>query len=139
MGREIKFRAWDKQDKKIFTMDDVSNSLGLYFQYTARTYLEGEEFIPRFVQMQYTGLKESRNLIGEYPKKEIYEGDIIEKDGWEESYVVEFEEGRYVARKIREPKGDVFTRYDEDLDCFLYPVVVGNRFDNPELLKVEAK
>ena len=125
MSREHKYRAWIEEDKQFiyFTLDEM---LERHFSY----YGSYDIKILKAEKTQYTGEKESRNLIGEYDKKEIYEGDIIKKDGWEDLFLVEFEEGKYVANKIGSPNS-------EDLDCFLWAVVAGNRFENPELLKIK--
>ena len=56
--REIKFRAWDNQLKKMF--EDIE----YHGKYKCN---EGEEI---FVVMQFTGLKDKNG-------KEIYEGDIV--------------------------------------------------------------
>lgn len=60
--REIKFRAWDKENSEmtLFTFDDVSSGqVG-----------NNDQYISEMVVMQYTGLLDKNG-------KEIYEGDII--------------------------------------------------------------
>jgi len=58
--REIKFRAWNKENKK---MD--------YFHLThGDSYGIGGDIFPEYEIMQYTGLKDKNG-------KEIYEGDIM--------------------------------------------------------------
>lgn len=83
---------------------------------------------------QYTGRKESRNLIGEYDKKEIYEGDILQEDGWDDLYVVVFEDCKFIAESKHTPNGDLFKRYDKDLGDMLFPIVVGNIYENSDML-----
>jgi hypothetical protein len=114
--REIKFRAWHKNNNRM--CQNVTTDL------LDRDYLEF---------MQYTGLKERRNLIGKYERKEIYEGDIIQEDGLDSLYVVKFEACKFIAECIKF-KGDIFTRHDKDLGDAIFPVVVGNIYENPELI-----
>ena len=84
---------------------------------------------------QYTGIEEDRNLTGEFVKKEIYGGDLIIEDGWEDIYYkVKFENGEFIGEKIGHHKGDIFTKRDHSLNWFSYPIIIGNISDNPELL-----
>jgi hypothetical protein len=123
MNRVIKFRSWIKAKNKMFY--DFTNIQNNTLSDSENTVL-----------MQYTGLKERRNLIGNYDRKEIYEGDIIQEDGWDDLYVVKFEDCKFIAESKHEPNGNIFKRYDKDLGDMLFPIVVGNIYESPELLEV---
>lgn len=144
--RKIKFRAWIKDENKMYYDWGIDSGIGnaFYRKICPETELEkmGRGYdLPKItdwqkeiVFMQYTGLKEDKNSTVEFDRKEIYEGDIIKEDGWDDLYLVEFEDCKFVAIKIRKPNGDIFTRHNKDLDCVLWAVVVGNKYENPELL-----
>ena len=123
--REIKFRAWDKKRKEIFQIGNLSISYsGSFLDCTKRmTNLFREErlLIPEDCEvMQYTGLKD---INGE----EIYEGDIIkwiDSDGKERRDAVEFRRGHFFI-----------CNYDYSIDCYPQIEVIGNIYENPELLE----
>lgn len=137
MNEEYEFRGLTEYGKWVFggTYDDY------IIQDTKAINLNCVLLVDRITRVipntigQYTGRKESRNLVGDYDKKKIYKGDIIKSDGWDDLYLVEFEDCKFVAKKIWKHNGDIFTRYDKDLDDVLFPIVVGNKFENYELLK----
>lgn len=83
MSREIKFRAWDSVEKKMFVPDAIMNdgrAIVITFAYDKE----------KFPIMQYTGHRDVHN-------KEIYEGDIIRETEREKElrYVVLFGEWQY--------------------------------------------
>ena len=123
--REIKFRAWDKENKKMigpnFPVDDIYLSLG------GKLYngLNGVEFSHNFILMQYTGFKDKN-------RKEIYEGDIIKlydkfSQKWEVGTIV-FKDGCFVWKKAHDDLIQWLTPYPREWE------IIGNIFENPELL-----
>ena len=111
--REIKFRAWDKK-------------LKLMIPVVAIKWDNGEEIIndtPERVILQYTGLKDS------YVAEEYF-GDIIQEN---DGTIRVIEDGRS-AVLFRNPQ----VQFDNHIKYFweLKPhKVIGNIYENPELLK----
>jgi uncharacterized phage protein (TIGR01671 family) len=119
--REIKFRAWNSIDKEMmYGVWLSSDGSVIDFEYgnVVGTYPK-DKVIP----LQYTGLKDRNGT-------EIYEGDIIEirdLDGYIGIHVVDFDYGEYVAGYFR-------LRLTAHRG-----IVIGNIYENPELLKGETK
>lgn len=153
MNREIKFRAWDKEDKEMYYSD--KNCVVSYDNVGESIFLLGDKTgkeLSNYELMQYTGLKDKNG-------KEIYEGDILRQNSNDKD-LVEVCYGEFGVRsleteevidnicgwnlKVVETDGlskiEPFC-YDTPLNGFwiekLGIEVVGNIYDNPELLEVE--
>jgi uncharacterized phage protein (TIGR01671 family) len=138
MNREIKFRGFDPVEKKLYYPKDLFNLQGFWYEDTPEGVLQGALIIDsmgvrrHFELSQYTGLKDKN-------RREIYDGDVlkvcaedINKGSVHEPFChVWFINGSWVVSYNH--------RYSE-VSCdlshvhFLYEVV-GNLFENPELLK----
>lgn len=140
MNREIKFRAWDEKLKLMYATDSVSLCIDGEICYLDT---DGEwvaDMANRITLMQYTGLKDKNG-------KEIYEGDIvkhqfIEGDAVlaEEINVVIYEAvGAFAFAPTLKHRGltvrDFWHRYKSATGAVLE--VIGNIYENPELLEVE--
>ena len=133
--REIKFRAWDLYWKKMFpalsleflmdksginvTIPDPENKFGFYVSDNCEL-------------MQYTGLKDKNG-------KEIYEGDVVRMydrppDTMTWDLVVEWENGKFILTGIMD-KGEYFGDLSDWADCDWRIEVIGNIYENPELLE----
>lgn len=110
--REIKFRAWDKENKEMVEVELLGKRVLLV--------KDGEwENIENFEVMQYTGLKDKNG-------KEIYEGDIVNcfrHEGFE------FVTTRLGAHGIETQLG-----FYPFIEVYGYAEVLGNIYENPELL-----
>ncbi|WP_252241529.1 YopX family protein [Clostridium sp. ZBS18] len=134
MSREIKFRAWDKEDKIMdYNIALVGNRI--LFEYSIEddciefnSYVDiNEENKKYFEIMQFTGFKDMNG-------KEIYEGDILqvskEYSGSFQPTIVVFEDGCF--------KGQAYHKLTPPF-VIETPIttleVVGNIYENKELLE----
>lgn len=145
--REIKFRAWDKV-KKIMRSSVLSLSW-LYGESLNDISVDTENGpedgnIDNFIIMQYTGLKDKNG-------REIYEGDIVHlwnkysddgiKHDWGK-WEVYFCGDRWRLKNgdIEYDNGDYYHGYEvnwgDNNTSFIE--VVGNIFENPEILKEQG-
>lgn len=120
MSREIKFRAWDKYENKIRKVRGVNfTNKDLWLEIEDNRIMGANFFEVEL--MQYTGLKDRND-------KEIYEGDIVRyfKD---ELGIVKFVAGSFII--------DGNTCYESFLELGGKIAIVGNIYENPDLLKEE--
>ena len=122
--REIKFRAWDKENKK------MSKPFGLFDIYAGRD----EAYLPDYTRFgednliiqQYTGLKDKNG-------EEIYEGDILKCIGWQRE--------EFVTKVYYDTNRAKFDIKKDDLENFTISQnnwtleIIGNIYENPELIK----
>lgn len=132
--REIKFRAWDKENKEMLEIEDLHWD-DCTREFLIRTTMYRDYFTPEeMILMQYTGLHDKN-------EKEIYEGDILlRKSGSFESLIlvkwgrVEFSFLCAPLYNGKLPKKFNWTRSTyQGLDG--YAEVIGNIYENPELLE----
>ena len=122
--REIKFRAWHKEEKimgEVLGIDILHKEI--FFSNEDVDCYEHTDF-KDIELMQYTGLKDKNN-------KEIYEGDILSNGNNEKPYKVIFENGSFRAE------------FEEDFEEYSFDLIdvvaqgceiIGNIYENPELL-----
>ena len=128
--REIKFRAWLKEEKKMVNVETID------FTDKSIQYLEKNEFINAYLSrrmifgdvelMQYTGLKDKND-------KEIYEGDILFFRDENMKYVAVWQDTAFIIKSIE------IRKYSEKM-CWLDDTeicceIVGNIYENKKLLE----
>lgn len=152
MSREIKFRAWDKTYNFMSYKVLVGNTDTTDENYTAHCIWVDSEKVdykrePGWMNfdelsdkalMQYTGLKDKNG-------KEIYEGDIVEYNDYNSLRTGGFAEDKIIVGKVIFSCGmwmveenncghDLYEGLvnDEEFE------VIGNIYENPELLEATA-
>lgn len=128
MNREIKFRAWHKDLKKMFKIGQITLEKGTWnFEPNDRDFIGMSiPFQPSFVLMQYTGLHDKNG-------KEIYEGDIVQglfadQEELEIKGQVIYSNGQASYIIIASNNDEWELGYLDNLE------VISNIYDNPELL-----
>ena len=130
--REIKFRAWYKNDKRIFIdpqMIDFYNKKIGYMQYQTEYMSDTSYSIPvGFEEFEYSELMEWTGL---YDKngEEIYEGDIFHIGSKKILYVVEWIDCGLKGRQIKNISWIGLDYWKDDIE------VIGNIYENPELME----
>lgn len=130
MKREIKFRAWHKVQKQMFTALYLTFSGRIGVWNNNETEIDFISEYPYLELMQFTGLKDKNG-------KEIYEGDILESASWTKNtrqkhpyHLVEWKGAAWVATEYN---GTM--KVSPDLDVKNDWEVISNIYENPELLK----
>ena len=124
--REIKFRAWHKEEKiigEVLGIDILHKEI--FFSNEDIDCYEHSDF-KDIELMQYTGLYDKKG-------KEIYEGDIVKLRANHGIGVIKYSDewGAFVVEYIK-PRPLVvlgMNYYKEDIE------VIGNIYENPELIK----
>jgi len=127
--REIKFRAWDKKNKKMrnisgFTMDIIEGCV----ESVCFEGMEGKSIwnwrVDQYSDVQqFTGLKDRFD-------KEIYEGDIIKMESGI-TQLIKFGEGLFEVWDDENTRGFPFGIWNINKES----EVIGNIYENKELLK----
>ena len=121
--REIKFRAWDKKEKRMYEWPFIIH----FFDEEIRVHKEGYGYtrIPMddIELLQFTGLKDRNG-------KEIYEGDI--RCG--KYYFDTEDQTRFQVMKW-DKKSTCFYWDGPEIPRFIGVEVIGNIHENPELLQ----
>jgi len=125
MNRQIKFRAWDINHKEMVYINDL-----YWFEEEGIHNFEGSGHNSKYIFMEYTGLYNKSDN-----KTEVYESDIIKQLGWRgEYYIVEFIDCAFYAvlinNKVPKCLRNRYVKLDEMYDF----QVIGNKYDNQELL-----
>ena len=138
MNREIKFRAWLKEENKMVNVETID------FSEKSIQYLEKNEIIDAYLLrttfledielMQYTGQKDKNG-------KEIYEGDILK---YKFPYDRRLKHVSLVKFIETEASFGIKDRYKNEIPLYRiaannYFEVIGNIYENEELLKSEER
>lgn len=118
-NREIKFRAYDEKKNIMHTVISINFSEKIIemADYSKKAYWSTRP--STVVLMQYTGLKDKNG-------KEIYEGDIVKNDIYDDVFDVKFVDGMFSIDSGTALRS--FTNYPSGNKV----EIIGNKYENPE-------
>lgn len=129
--REYKFRVWDEKNREMQPCGIGDNGHVTVWKdeesalYCVGVVNEGSSSIIRDIDvMQYTGLKDKHGV-------EIYEGDILSHNNYSlRTVIYEEKYARYMFKQLND-----HTYYKINNFQLVEIEVIGNIYENPELLK----
>ena len=130
MSREIKFRAWLKKEKKMVKVKTLHlGTRKIIYGYSENSQCYGNKScsFDDVRLMQYIGLKDKNG-------KEIFEGDIV-KTNIDLTGIVRFDIGYYFEWITN----NLVSMWNKDMKVWVEwgLEIIGNIYENPELLEVE--
>lgn len=131
--REIKFRAWDKKDRRMYYNIQKGIKFTDLSHYTFNEFLgypEGMGDYHEWEVMQFTGLKDKNG-------KEIYISDIVFSEDGEYSKTIEIKERKDCLGINFNGIENRNENYDEPGECGDEDnlEIIGNIYENKDLLK----
>ena len=129
--REIKFRAWNKEENIMcYENEDFDADYWDGHYASLLEVINNSLKADRYIFMQYTGLKDKNG-------KEVYLGDILEytftdykgKKLWKERYIIKENISGWEMRNITKPRGH------RSLSLVKNYKIIGNIYENPKLLE----
>lgn len=130
--REIKFRAWNKNYKKMFfypSWSTLHDSTVLVFE-KEHEWVDESDYESNCILMQFTGLHDKNGL-------EIWEGDICKHAEDPSIFLVIFNDGSF-RKKYKTWDKTIKFPYLEESDIKLLGIeVIGNIYETPELLSIK--
>ena len=121
MNRIIRFRAWDKKEKRFWSQEEMKKIGGFYYNFGLDPDPE------KFELVEFTGLKDRNN-------KEIYEGDILRIPT--SNYDPSEGESPYELLEVIWNRSGWYSAQYELADYENAGIeIIGNIYSNPELLK----
>ncbi|MED0680351.1 YopX family protein [Aneurinibacillus thermoaerophilus] len=138
---ELKFRFWDEVNKRFWCGGQEGESIGketfqtyfkdgalkaVMYQPVSYGFKDVDDYEERELkQSQYTGRKDKNG-------REMYEGDIVNNED-NETAVIVYDSGSFILQYPDSPLDfdSLFDFQDKELE------IIGNIYENPELLEVE--
>ena len=117
--RDIRFRAWDKKNKKMYqvvwlTFPSPSQNGYIFGHFNRWGQIIEESYRAKDLElMQYTGLHDKNN-------KRIFEGDIVKTNKREQPFVIEYGGGKFYLE---------YAERREDLADPLWIKIIGNIYE----------
>jgi uncharacterized phage protein (TIGR01671 family) len=132
MKRKMKFRAWDKDCKQMFSQDENGEFYPTHQPERGTGYELGDAMKiglgyshhKHLVLMQFTGLKDGNG-------KEVYEGDLLKYDGGQLIVEIKWADGGFYCFKNNQQTIPLAFRLKEQIAEYK---IIGNIYENSELL-----